>query len=371
MLAAQCLRATLGAQTTAPRHSDGRRSKELMNIEIAPVSRKKRRPVPAFSAAAVFVITRGLMSGDRHDDRSRVTACLAPGVLVARDRIPEQWKRSRCSGFNQLAARRSCCSLASTRPDGSYRHGSSFGRLSGESRLDSAPSTTSDRIEVIRGLGGATWGAENAANGVGSPSSRNRRSTPRALPSRSALGPRMGRASRAMAGSSGRASHRLFARAGHNQSQTATGSPAQDDWQSQNHGFRIDWDHASDAMMVQGGDVRQPPRPLSRTGRATPAVKPLWSDRKPRRSITCRLLDARRRDNGYPQVQSFFNAHHNDDSVNPRCDPGGRRRPISIRARDPSRSGGRRRLSLLDEHVDGGIAFSITPNAETVTETTV
>jgi iron complex outermembrane receptor protein len=360
LLLASGVPTTLLAQTSLPDLGQAT-LEELMNIEITSVSHKRQRL--AETAAAVFVITR--------DDirRSGMTTVpellrLAPGVQVAQINS-SKWAVA-VRGFNQLFGDKLLVLI-----DGRTVYDRLNSGVFWES-LD-MPLDDIDRIEVIRGPGGATWGA-NAANGVINIVTKSAADTPGAAVTVGGGTLDGTRVAARYGGRLGTVAYRLSSQwAGHDQSQLANGSPAHDSWQSQNHGFRLDWDRASDAMVVQGGVTlgslhglfHEPSGPV-------PAIKPLWSDRETTEEYNVLGRWTRRRDNGSTlQVQSFFNAHHNNDSVNPRqmlADVDAQYQ-FALGARHDVVVGAGYRF--LNEHVDGGIAFSIMPNIvhETIVNT--
>jgi len=151
VVAGLCPSAAVG-QTTKPDLTQ-LTIEDLMNIEITSASRKEQRVLDV--AAAIFVITR--------DDirRSGMTTIpdllrMVPGLQVAQLNAG-RWALS-VRGFNNLYANKLQVLI-----DGRSVYNRVFSGVTWDSQdlvLDDV-----DRIEVIRGPGAATWGA-NAVNGV-------------------------------------------------------------------------------------------------------------------------------------------------------------------------------------------------------------
>ena len=212
---------------------------DLMNLEITSASRKEQRV--ADIAAAVFVIT--------HDDivRSGMTTIpdvlrMAPGVEVAQINS-NKWAVS-IRGFNGLYANKLLVLI-----DGR----SIYNRLFSGVLWDSVDVVLADvdRIEVIRGPGAATWGA-NAVNGVINIVTRVAVETPGTL-----VGVEAGRAgdqaSLRYGGAAGDVHYRLYAQwTERDESLMAPGVPANDASHSTMIGFRTDKTAQFDAMTLEG-----------------------------------------------------------------------------------------------------------------------
>jgi iron complex outermembrane receptor protein len=324
---------------------------DLMNIEITSVSHKKQRL--ADTAAAVFVITQ--------DDirRSGMTTIpellrLAPGVQVAQINS-SKWAVA-VRGFNQLFGDKLLVLI-----DGRTVYDRLNSGVFWES-LD-MPLDDIDRIEVIRGPGGATWGS-NAANGVINIVTKSAAESDGAAVTVGGGTLDGTRVAARYAGKLGTVAYRLSSQwAGHGQSVTAAGSPAQDDWQSQNHGFRLDWEGAADALMLQSrvtlgslnGLWHAPSGPV-------PAIKAPFSERQSTEEYDVLGRWTRTRANGSTlQVQSFLDVRANHDQVNPsqiQADVDAQYHFRVGTRHDVVVGGGYR---FLHEEVEGGFAFSISP----------
>jgi iron complex outermembrane receptor protein len=228
------------AQTTGPDLS--RISLEdLMNIAITSASRKEQRA--ADTAAAVYVITR--------DDirRSGMTTLpellrLVPGVQVARINS-NSWAIS-MRGFNDLLADKVMVLV-----DGRTIYNPLFSGVFWEG--EDLMLEDVERIEVIRGPGGAIWGA-NSTNGVINVITRSSTDT-------------QGTVARAGVGLSGQGemairyggalgdttTYRLFSQwSSYGASRTISGAAAGDSWRNVTGGGRIDRSSGADAVMIDG-----------------------------------------------------------------------------------------------------------------------
>ena len=237
-----------GAQTPDPGLGQAT-LEELMDVQVTSASRKAQRAEDV--AAAVFVITR--------DDirRSGLTTLpellrLAPGVQVARVGA-STWAIS-IRGFNDLFANKLLVLV-----DGR----SVYTRVFGGVLWDTQDLMVGDidRIEVIRGPGGAMWGA-NAMNGVINVITRSARETQgfafelaAGTLEQSRLGLRYG-------GALGAGSYRVFSQwSGYGDTETATGAPAADHWRSALAGGRVDLARGADIFMAQAQYVSGRSRP--------------------------------------------------------------------------------------------------------------
>jgi iron complex outermembrane receptor protein len=324
---------------------------DLMNIEITSASRKEQRlgDVPA----AVYVITQ--------DDirRSGMTTVpellrLVPGVQVARINS-NKWAVA-VRGFNNLLADKLLVLV-----DGR----TVYDRLNSGVFWESIdmPLDEIERIEVLRGPGGATWGA-NAVNGVISIVTKSAAETPGAVVTAGGGTFDNGQVAARYGGTVGGAAYRVSSRwTGHGQSELATGLPAHDDWDSQTHGFRLDWTRNANTVMLQGGTTLARLRGLwGDASGPVPAIAPPITDRQYTQEYNALGRWTHRRDDGAAlQLQSFIDFRHNDDSVNPR------QTQVDVDAQYHTAIGPRHDLVIgagyrfLDEKSDGGFAFSIAP----------
>jgi len=214
---------------------------DLMNVQITSASRKEQRA--ADTAAAVYVITR--------DDirRSGMTTLpdllrLVPGVQVAQINS-NSWAIS-MRGFNDLLADKVMVLV-----DGRTIYNPLFSGVFWDA--EDLMFEDVERIEVIRGPGGAVWGA-NSTNGVINVITRSAAET-------------RGTVARAGGGTSGRGemalrhggslggdtSYRVFSQwSSYGDTQTIGGSAANDSWHNVTGGGRIDRSAGADALMVDG-----------------------------------------------------------------------------------------------------------------------
>src|SRR4051812_27568067 len=212
---------------------------DLMNIEITSASRKEQRigDVPA----AISVITQEEIR------RSGMTTIpellrLVPGVQGAQINS-NKWAVA-VRGFNGLFGDKLLVLV-----DGRTM----YDRLNSGVFWESIdiPLEDIERIEVLRGAGGATWGA-NAVNGVISIITRSAADTRGAAVAAGSgtldgahVGARYG-------GTIGSVSYRLSSQwAGHGETRTDADTPAGDNWDSHTDRARLDWSGGADSVMVQ------------------------------------------------------------------------------------------------------------------------
>jgi iron complex outermembrane receptor protein len=213
---------------------------DLMNIEITSASRKEQRAVNV--AAAVFVIT--------HEDirRSGMTTVpdllrLAPGVNVAHVNANE-WAVS-VRGFNGLYANKLLVLV-----DGHSIYNRFFSGVFWDA--EDMVVDDIDRIEVIRGPGAASWGA-NAVNAVINIVTKAASDTQGGLV-RVDAGRSGEQGAIRYGGSVGAAKYRLTAQwTDRNQSLIAPDTPANDGSHSVTTGFRADWTGPAAVFTLQGG----------------------------------------------------------------------------------------------------------------------
>jgi iron complex outermembrane receptor protein len=331
---------------------------DLMNIEVTSVAHKEQRlgDVPA----AVYVITQEAIR------RSGLTTLpelfrLVPGMQVAQINS-NKWAVG-LRGFNNLFGGKVLILI-----DGR----SMYDRLNSAVFWESLdmPLDLIDRIEVIRGPGGATWGA-NAVNGVINIVTKSAEDT-----SGPAVTVRAGtlegtHASARYGGAVGNVAYRVFSQLSkRGESRIDANRSADDSWESQTHGVRLDWKRSANEVMIQAGATLASLRGLwhGPTG-PVPAVKPPFDDWTHTREYdVLGRWTHRRDDRSSLEVQSFVNFRRNIDPVNPRqllADIEARYHTRIANRHDVVIGGGFR---LIDEHTDGGFAFSIAPKqvSETV-----
>jgi len=332
---------------------------DLMNIEITSVSRKKQRLGDV--AASVYVITQEDIR------RSGMTTLpelfrLVPGMQVARINS-NKWAIA-VRGFNNLFGDKLLVLV-----DGR----TAYDRLNSGVFWESLdiPLDLIERIEVIRGPGGATWGA-NAVNGVINVVTKSAVETSGGAVTVRGGTFEGGHAGARYGGTLGSVAYRVHSQwSGREQSPIDASTPANDAWESQNHGIRMDWSRSADSLMVQGGVTlarlnglwHAPSGPV-------PAVKPLWHNRTDTHEYQALARWTRRLDQKSSlEVQSFVDFRQNLDTVNPRqllADVDATYHAKVGRRHDVVIGGGYR---FLDEKTDGGFGFSISP--QQVEESTI
>ena len=224
---------------------------ELMTIEVTSASRREQpaEDVPA----AVYVIGRNEIR------RSGLTSIpellrLAPGVQVARINS-NKWAVS-VRGFNgRLYSNKLLVMI-----DGRSIYNPAFATVLWDT--EDLMTEDIDHIEVIRGPGGAMWGA-NAVNGVINIITRPATRTSGGIARVSAGTFDTSTAAFRYGGSLGDVHYRVFAQgSAYGDSLRAPGVQANDNWQSVTTGFRSDWSGAHQALMFQGTATSGRQRPL-------------------------------------------------------------------------------------------------------------
>lgn len=224
---------------------------ELMSIEVTSASRREQRveDVPA----AAYVI------GREEIRRSGMTSIpellrLVPGVQVARINA-NKWAVS-VRGFNSLYSNKLLVMV-----DGRSVYNPAFSTV----LWDTEDLLVEDieRIEVIRGPGGAMWGA-NAVNGVINIITRPSVDTRGGLARVSAGTFEPGSLALRYGGTLGGATnYRVFAQGSvQGDSLNAPGVDANDDSRTFTTGARADWSRGRDALMFQGSATSGRQRPL-------------------------------------------------------------------------------------------------------------
>jgi len=214
---------------------------DLLEIEVTSVSRYEQKLSRAASAA--YVIT----SEDIR--RSGVTTIpdalrMAPGVHVAQLNA-SQWAVS-VRGFSGRFADKLLVMV-----DGRSVYNPLFSGVYWDS-VD-MPLEDIERIEVVRGPGGAVWGS-NAVNGVVNIITRNAAETQGSLLV-SGFGNREGSFSTARyGGSKGSTHYRMFSKLFSRRPQLRpSGETGDDAWAAMRGGFRVDWaGEGGDTLMVSG-----------------------------------------------------------------------------------------------------------------------
>ncbi|MES2878043.1 MAG: TonB-dependent receptor [Pseudomonadota bacterium] len=223
---------------------------ELGNIRITSVSKKDERLGDA--AASVFVITQ--------DDLRRSGASslpealrLAPNLHVAQ--VSTNGYAISARGFNNSAANKLLVLI-----DGRSVYTPLFSGVFWD--VQNVMLEDVERIEVISGPGGTLWGT-NAVNGVINVITRSARDTQGSLATVGAGNRGTNTALRHGGPWGDDGSYRVYGKLS-NRTHTATSSmsPVDDASHMAQMGFRIDWAHAGDQLMVQGnaydGSEQQP-----------------------------------------------------------------------------------------------------------------
>ena len=212
---------------------------ELMSVEVTSVSKKKQKL--SESAAAIFVITQEDL---RRSGATSIPEALrmVPGIQVSRG-SKNEWNIS-ARGFNERFTNKLLVLI-----DGRTIYNPLFAGVTWETQ-DTIMEDI-ERIEVIRGPGGALWGV-NAVNGVINIITKKSQETHGLLVS-GVGGTEEGIVSLRQGGSHGKDFHyRLFGKY-FNRDTSFNSMGAHDDTRMFRSGFRTDWAPATrDQVMVQG-----------------------------------------------------------------------------------------------------------------------
>jgi iron complex outermembrane receptor protein len=219
---------------------------ELAQIEVTSVS-KSAQPL-SDAPSAIYVIT--------HDDiiRSGATSLpeilrLAPNLQVAQTSASQYVITAR--GMSGSPSAQNLPNKLLVLIDGRSVYTTLYSGVYWDMQ-DVLPGDV-ERIEVISGPGATLWGA-NAINGVINVITRQSKET-QGVSFSAAAGADERSADLRYGGRAGETlSYRLYLRGYEDdQTRTAAGTPAQDDWRRVQGGFRIDWEASSqDALMLQG-----------------------------------------------------------------------------------------------------------------------
>jgi iron complex outermembrane receptor protein len=229
------------AQVVPLRPDLGRASlEELMKIEITSASRKPQSADD--TPAAVFVLTQEDIRRSGMRTLPELFR-LVPGVHVAQ-LTSSNWAVS-IRGFNGQYANKLLVLI-----DGRSIYQRAFSGVF----WDAADLVLDDieRIEVVRGPGGAVWGA-NAVNGVINILTKSAKDTAGALV-RVGGGTFDGTGVTARYGGSfGNAAYRIYSQwSGRRDSTLADSAPAHDAWNVVTNGLRVDWSRGADELTVDG-----------------------------------------------------------------------------------------------------------------------
>ena len=324
---------------------------ELMRIDITSVSRRQQ---PASDApAAVFVITHDAIRRSGMKTIADVLR-LAPGLNVAQVNS-NKWAVS-ARGFNGLYANRLLVLV-----DGRSIYNRLFAGVlwdTGDLLLDDI-----DRIEVIRGPGAALWGA-NAVNGVINIVTKASDDTQGGLV-RVDEGTSGQQGTLRYGGKLAAATYRVYAQwTGSSESVTATGELARDASNSVTTGFRTDWSAAPGAFMLQGAATVGSAQSLwPNLDPLTVAGQPIATDASETwASHVLGRWTHTRASGGSLQVQTYADFADRKEPVGRY-----RRQAFDIDSQYQTRIGSRHDVvagagyRFMDERLNGGIGFSITP----------
>ena len=325
---------------------------DLMNIEITSASRKEQRveDVPA----AVYVITRNDI---RRSGMASVPDLLrlVPGVQVAQINA-NKWAIS-VRGFNSLASTKLLVLV-----DGRSIYNPLFSSVLWDT--EDLMIEDIERIEVIRGPGGAVWGA-NAVNGVINIITRPAADTSGLLVSADAGTFDRGQVAVRYGGTAGSGAYRTYAQfSNHGNSSVSPGIDANDRWRSATSGFRGDWSQGIDAFMLQGSVAAGEERPLWLD--LDPTLTALNNHDGVSQSQVANVLGrwTRRRSTGATlQLQSFVDVAHRHEEIGTY-----QRQTVDLdavyhtavgRRNDLVAGGGYR---YIGERMNGEDGYSFTPN---------
>jgi iron complex outermembrane receptor protein len=213
---------------------------DLMKIEITSAARKVQRAeeVPA----AVFVITHDAIRRSGLRTLPELFR-LAPGVQVAQ-LTSSSWAVS-IRGFNDQFSNKLLVLV-----DGRSIYTRVFSGVFWDS--EDLVLEDIDRIEIIRGPGGAVWGA-NAVNGVINIVTKTARDTPGTLVRLSAGTFDRAQATVRHGGSFGSAAYRVYSQwSGRGGTDLANGVAAGDAWTALTNGVRVDWERGNNDFIVDG-----------------------------------------------------------------------------------------------------------------------
>ena len=213
---------------------------ELLSLEVTSAGRRQQRAEDV--AAAVYVITQDDIRRSGLRSLPEILR-LAPGVQVAQVNA-NKWAVL-VRGFNSIYSNRLLILI-----DGRSLYTRAFSGVFWDANdLDVAEI---ERIEVVRGPGGAMWGS-NAVNGVINIISRSARVSTGGAISVSLGTFDQSRATARYGSTVGRAAYRVFGQwSGYADGLTAEGASANDRWQSMTGGSRVDRANETDTLMAQG-----------------------------------------------------------------------------------------------------------------------
>jgi iron complex outermembrane receptor protein len=325
---------------------------DLMNIRITSASRKEQTLID--TAAAVYVIT------GEEIRRSGLTLVpemlrLAPGVHVAHIDA-NKWAIA-IRGFNTRWSDKLLVLV-----DGRTIYDRVFSGVHWEAAGLMAEDI--DRIEVIRGPGGAVWGA-NAVNGVINIITRSASQTPGFLMRAGAADDGSFTSAFRYGGRAGEGAYRVhFEAAELGPGRLAAGGDSTDDWRYVNGGIRLDWRGRRDDLTLTGNGLwtRTGTRAALLEALTFPPVRsaPDWRGEHRNGSVLARWT--RRIQNGRRlELQSFADVVH-------RVEPQSTHHATTIDIDGEYETWIGRRHQIVAgagyrwtrDRVDGGLSFSLT-----------
>lgn len=213
---------------------------ELLSLQVTSAGRRQQRAEDV--AGAVYVITQDDIRRSGLRSLPEILR-LAPGVQVAQVSA-NKWAVS-VRGFNSLYSNKLLILI-----DGRSLYNRAFAGVFWDANdLDVAEI---ERIEIVRGPGGAMWGS-NAVNGVINIISRSARVSTGGAISVSLGTFERSRVTARYGSSLGRAAYRVFGQwSGYADGLTAEGSSANDRWHSITGGTRVDWANENNTLMAAG-----------------------------------------------------------------------------------------------------------------------
>jgi iron complex outermembrane receptor protein len=217
---------------------------DLMRIEVTSVSKKEQEL--ARVAAAVYVLTQEEIRRAGHNSLPEALR-MVPGLQVARA-DSSKWAIS-ARGFNGVFAANLLVLI-----DGRSVYTPLFSGVYWD--LQDIPLEDVERIEVVRGPGGAIWGA-NAVGGVINIITKHAKDTPGGLLALGGGNEELGSGyARFGARLGARAHYRVYSRFfQRNDLEDESGRSAGDDWNVLRGGFRLDWDLSSRDALTLHGDL--------------------------------------------------------------------------------------------------------------------
>jgi iron complex outermembrane receptor protein len=278
---------------------------ELMAIRVTSASRKSQaaEDVPA----AVYVITRQDIRRSGLVTLPEILR-LAPGVQVAQVNA-SRWAIS-IRGFNYLYSNKLLVLV-----DGRSVYTRTFSGVFWD--MQDVMVADIERIEVIRGPGGAVWGA-NAVNGVINVITRASRDTQGLALDASVGTLALGRAGVRYGGRLGAASYRVFSQwSGYGDASQVAATPFDDRWRSLTNGVRADWSRGGDAILAQSHFTANTTRPgwLVLTS-AAPGLAPVTDGIATASEVSVLGRWTRTRDTGgVLQVQAFHTSMRRDEII--------------------------------------------------------